>query len=76
MSTAFRVGIFVLLALAALCTGVFLIGSKDFLFTPTYRLETSFPNVQGLNTGSEVRIGGIHEGTVKEIDLPLNRTQK
>lgn len=70
MSTAFRVGLLVFMALLFLSIGVFLIGNKDFLFTPTYRLKADFQNVSGLNNGSDVRIGGIHEGTIKEIDLP------
>jgi outer membrane protein OmpA-like peptidoglycan-associated protein len=70
MSTAFRVGIFVVLALLFLSIGIFLIGNKDFLFRSTYRLKADFQNVGGLNDGAEVRVGGIHQGTVKEIDLP------
>jgi len=70
MSTAFRVGIFVFLALLFLSIGIFLIGNKDFLFSSTYRLKADFQNVGGLNDGAEVRVGGIHQGTVKEIDLP------
>ena len=70
MSTAFRVGAFVVMALVFLSVGVFLIGNKDFLFTSTYRLKAEFQNVAGLNNGAAVRIGGIHQGTVKEIVLP------
>jgi outer membrane protein OmpA-like peptidoglycan-associated protein len=70
MSTAFRVGFLVVLALLFLSIGVFLIGDKDFLFSPTYGLKADFQNVGGLNNGAEVRVGGIHQGTVKEIDLP------
>jgi len=70
MSTAFRVGIFVVLALLFLSIGIFLIGDKDFLFSSTYRLKADFQNVSGLNNGADVRVGGIHQGTVKEIDLP------
>jgi outer membrane protein OmpA-like peptidoglycan-associated protein len=70
MSTAFRVGILVVLALLFLSIGIFLIGNKDFLFSSTYRLKADFQDVGGLNNGAEVRIGGIHQGTVKEIDLP------
>jgi outer membrane protein OmpA-like peptidoglycan-associated protein len=58
------------MALACLSIGVFLIGNKEFLFSSTYRLKAEFKNVAGLNNGAEVRIGGIHQGTVKEIDLP------
>src|ERR1700722_192911 len=70
MSKAFRIGIFVAFALAALSIGIFLIGNKEFLFTPTYVLKTDFQNVGGLDKGAEVRVGGIHEGTVSGIDLP------
>ena len=70
MSTVFRVGIFVFLGLLFLSIGIFLIGNKQFLFSPTYRLKSDFQNVDGLNNGAEVRIGGIHQGTVTEIDLP------
>jgi outer membrane protein OmpA-like peptidoglycan-associated protein len=70
MSTAFRVGVLVVMALLFLSIGIFLIGNKDFLFSSTYRLTADFQNVDGLNNGAAVRIGGIHQGTVKEIDLP------
>jgi hypothetical protein len=70
MSKAFRIGIFVAFALCALSIGIFLIGNKEFLFNKTFVLKTDFPNVGGLDKGSEVRVGGIHEGTVSRIDLP------
>ncbi len=70
MSTAFRVGVLIVLGLLFLSIGIFLIGNKDFLFSSTYSLKADFQNVGGLNNGADVRIGGIHEGTVKEIDLP------
>ena len=70
MFTAFRVGIFIVLALIILVVGIFLIGNKDFLFSSTYVLKSEFQTVGGLNNGAEVRIGGIHEGTVKRIELP------
>jgi hypothetical protein len=70
MSRAFRVGVFLVLALLFLSIGIFLIGDKDFLFSSTYRLKAGFQNVGGLNNGADVRVGGIHQGTVKEIALP------
>jgi outer membrane protein OmpA-like peptidoglycan-associated protein len=70
MSRAFRIGFFVVLTLLFLSAGVFLVGNKEFLFTPTYLLKTDFQNVTGLNNGSEVRVGGVHEGTVMRTDLP------
>lgn len=70
MSKAFRMGVFVIFALLSLSAGIFLIGNKEFLFDSTYRLKTDFQNVSGLENGSEVRVGGIHEGTISRIDLP------
>ena len=70
MSRAFRLGVFIVATLLILAAGVFLIGEKRFLFRRTYRLQAEFQNVSGLNNGAEVRVGGIHLGTVKYIFLP------
>jgi len=70
MSRNFRLGVFIVSGLAILAAGVFLIGSRTFLFSSTYQLQTNFKNVSGLNEGAEVRIGGIQKGTVKRIRLP------
>jgi outer membrane protein OmpA-like peptidoglycan-associated protein len=70
MSRAFRVGIFIVAGLLILFAGVFLIGDKRFMFRRTYRLRAEFQNVAGLNNGADVRVGGIHLGTVENISLP------
>jgi outer membrane protein OmpA-like peptidoglycan-associated protein len=70
MSKVFWLGMFIVVTLLILATGVFLIGDKQFLFAPTYRLETEFQDVSGLNNGADVRVAGIREGTVKQIRLP------
>jgi phospholipid/cholesterol/gamma-HCH transport system substrate-binding protein len=70
MSTPLRLGAFIVSTLAILATGVFLIGSREFLFSSTYSVRTDFQNVGGLVDGAQVRVGGIPEGTVKKIVLP------
>ncbi len=70
MSRALRLGFFIVTTLAFLAAGVFLIGTKHFLFQQTYRLEAQFQDVAGLDNGADVRVGGIHLGTVKYISLP------
>jgi len=70
MFKAFRVGLLIFVALVILSIGVFLIGNQSLMFSPTYVLKSNFRNVMGLSNGAEVRIGGIHEGTVKQIQLP------
>ena len=70
MSREFRLGLFIVGTLLTLAAGVFLIGNKELLFSSTYGLKAEFQNVAGLNNAAEVRVGGIHEGTVRRIDLP------
>jgi phospholipid/cholesterol/gamma-HCH transport system substrate-binding protein len=70
MHRALRLGLFVVATLAILAVAVFLIGNRQMIFRSTYRLRAQFDNVSGLNNGAEVRVGGIHEGTIKQIDLP------
>jgi phospholipid/cholesterol/gamma-HCH transport system substrate-binding protein len=70
MSRALRLGIFIVTTLVILGVGVFLVGDKRLLFRRTYQLEAEFQNVAGLNNGADVRVGGIHLGTVKHISLP------
>ncbi len=70
MSRLARLGAFIVATLAILATGVFVIGSKEYLFQSTYRLEARFDNVAGLATGADVQVGGVHSGTVRGIELP------
>jgi phospholipid/cholesterol/gamma-HCH transport system substrate-binding protein len=70
MSRLARLGIFIVVALAILAGGVFLIGSREYLFRPTYQLKTQFDSVVGLAAGADVQVGGVHSGTVRSIDLP------
>src|SRR5580692_8039765 len=76
MSRAARLGAFIIATLVVLAAGVFLIGSKQYLFSPTYRLKAQFATVVGLDAGAEVRVAGVHIGTVREIDLPSKPTDK
>src|ERR1700726_5009863 len=70
MSRAARLGAFIIATLAILAAGIFIIGSKQYMFTSTYRLRAQFNTVVGLDAGAEVRVGGVHSGTVRGIELP------
>jgi len=70
MSRAARLGAFIVGTLAILATGVFIIGSKQYIFSSTYQLKAQFDNVEGLEDGGDVRVGGVHSGTVHKILLP------
>jgi phospholipid/cholesterol/gamma-HCH transport system substrate-binding protein len=70
MSRVARLGAFIFATLAILAAGVFVIGSKEYLFRSTYQLKAQFDNVAGLTAGADVQVGGVHSGTVHSIDLP------
>jgi phospholipid/cholesterol/gamma-HCH transport system substrate-binding protein len=70
MSRVARLGAFIVATLAILAAGVFIIGSKEYLFHSTYQLRAQFANVAGLAEGADVQVGGVHSGTVHSIALP------
>jgi phospholipid/cholesterol/gamma-HCH transport system substrate-binding protein len=76
MSRAARLGAFMVAALAILISGIFIIGGKQYLFTSTYRLNAQFATVMGLESGAEVRVGGVHSGSVWSVQLPGEPTDK
>ena len=76
MSGTFRLGLFIVVTLLAFGAGIFWIGHMRFVFNSTYRLNAEFGNVAGLNDGAEVRVAGIHEGTVTRIQLPQHSQEK
>jgi phospholipid/cholesterol/gamma-HCH transport system substrate-binding protein len=76
MSRAARLGAFIVATLAILVAGIFIIGGKQYLFRSTYRLKTQFDNVEGLDAGADVRLGGVHCGTVRDIVLPHKPGEK
>src|SRR5271166_2769369 len=76
MSRAARLGAFIVATLAILVLGVFIIGGKQHLFSSTYQLKAQFDNVVGLDAGGDVRVGGVHSGTVRDIVLPHRPGEK
>jgi phospholipid/cholesterol/gamma-HCH transport system substrate-binding protein len=76
MSRVARLGAFIVVTLAILVAGVFIIGGKQYLFSSTYQLKAQFDNVVGLDAGGDVRVGGVHSGTVRSIVLPHKPGEK
>ncbi len=76
MSRAARLGVFIVATLAILVGGIFIIGGKQYLFSSTYQLKAQFDNVEGLDAGADVRLGGVHSGTVRDIVLPRKPGEK
>jgi outer membrane protein OmpA-like peptidoglycan-associated protein len=76
MSRVARLGAFIVVTLAILVAGIFVIGGKQYLFSSTYQLRAQFDNVEGLDAGADVRLGGVHSGTVRDIVLPHKPGEK
>jgi phospholipid/cholesterol/gamma-HCH transport system substrate-binding protein len=76
MSRAARLGLFIIATLAILAVGIFIIGNKQYLFSSTYQLKAQFSDVVGLDQGGDVRVGGVHVGTVRNIALPPRPGEK
>ena len=76
MSQNLRLGIFIVITLAILATGVFLIGGRESMFRSSYKVRADFDNVAGLNEGADVRVGGLRKGSVKSIQLPTQSNGK
>ncbi len=66
---ALRLGIFIAAAIVLFVVAVYLIGSKENLFTSNTNLYASFKDVRGLSVGNNVRFAGINVGTVKDIRI-------
>ncbi len=70
MTRVARLGAFIFVTLAVLAAGVFIVGSKQYLFSSTYQVKAQFDNVAGLAAGANVQVGGVISGTVHSIALP------
>jgi phospholipid/cholesterol/gamma-HCH transport system substrate-binding protein len=70
--TELRVGLFVLVGLFILASGIFYVTGQGIL-GPKYRLKTYLPEVAGLSSGAPVRVDGVEVGNVESIRL-LPRT--
>jgi len=69
-----RLGIFVTVAIALFIAGIYYIGNQQNLFGTTYKISSSFSNVNGLQTGNNVRFNGISVGSVENIIIESDST--
>src|SRR5262245_42141872 len=73
---AFSLGFFIVTSGLILAAAIFLIGNQQFLFSETYLLNSQFESVSGLIEGAPVRVGGVRQGTVKDIRIPESLDEK
>ncbi|HSE93580.1 MAG TPA: MlaD family protein [Methylomirabilota bacterium] len=65
-----RVGVFVLVALAAFLGMIYALGARARLFEARYTIHADFTEVGGLAEGATVRLAGVQIGRVSGVHLP------
>ena len=69
-----RLGLFIIGGMVIFFIAIFIIGKQENLFDPVFKITTTFRNVSGLETGSNVRFSGINVGTVDNIMIVNDTT--
>lgn len=64
-----RLGIFIFIGTVLLVISIFLLGSKEKLFTSTIQVKSYFNQIEGLKPGAPVRLSGYDIGSVSGISL-------
>ncbi|MFN4259933.1 MAG: MlaD family protein [Gemmataceae bacterium] len=67
---AIILGLIVCLAVGLGGVGLFAIGSKQWLWQGTFHVQVGFPNIQGVEVGSRVRVRGEYAGEVVRVIRP------
>jgi phospholipid/cholesterol/gamma-HCH transport system substrate-binding protein len=65
-----RVGVFVLIGLAAFLGMIYALGARARLFEPRFTVSAEFAEVGGLVEGATVRLAGVQIGRVSAVRLP------
>ncbi|MBI5730463.1 MAG: MCE family protein [Ignavibacteriales bacterium] len=71
-----RLGIFIFFGTVLLVLSIFLLGSKEKLFTRTSEVKAYFSQIEGLKSGAPVRLSGYDIGSVSSISFASDSTAK
>lgn len=69
-----KLGALVTTGLALFIVAIYLIGNERNMFGSTFELNALFENVNGLQSGNNVRFSGINVGTVEEVVITNDST--
>ncbi|EPR65294.1 MlaD family protein [Cyclobacterium qasimii] len=64
-----KVGLFVVIGTVLLIAILYFVGMRQHIFSSNIQLYSIFENVNGLQTGNNVRYSGIDVGTVSKIEM-------
>jgi len=70
LSAKASVGAFLIGGTLLFGVGLFLIGSRQKVFTRGFHVYSDFASVSGLQEGANVRVSGLDAGEVEEIQVP------
>jgi len=71
-----RLGIFIFLGTILLILAIFLLGSKEKLFTNTIEIKAYFDQIEGLKSGAPVRLSGYDIGSVSSVSFANDASAK
>lgn len=71
-----RLGIFIFFGTVFLVISIFLLGSKEKLFTTTSEVKAYFSQIEGLKSGAPVRLSGYDIGSVSSISFAGDSSAK
>jgi phospholipid/cholesterol/gamma-HCH transport system substrate-binding protein len=69
-----RLGIMVITGALLFTVAVYFIGQKQDMFSDTFNLRVVFNNVNGLQSGNNVRYSGINVGSVMSVNIKNDST--
>lgn len=69
------VGIFVIFGTALFALALFLIGNQHSVFAKQMELFTEFKNLNGLQKGAKVQVGGFDAGEVTDVTIPKSPSE-
>lgn len=78
MSTKKRilVGVFIIGGVLLFAAGLFLIGTRQQVFSHHYNLYTDFDKVETITTGAKVRVSGMDAGQITDIAVPKTTSSR
>lgn len=71
-----RLGIFIFLGTVLMVLAIFLLGSKEKLFTSTIEIKAYFDQIEGLKSGAPVRLSGYDIGSVSSVSFANDASAK
>ena len=70
------VGVFVLVGLALLTLGIFLVGNRHAAFARHVDFYTEFTNLAGVTKGSKVKVAGMDAGQIVDVGVPADPSSR